>query len=86
MESQRRLSLIRCHVFITESTFGLPVYSWRPQAEVMADINQWWAENAANGIASVLSAYSLGKAQRISEHLDRNYRTRLYTWSRREYK
>ena len=33
---------VRCHCFITESTFGLPIYRWRPQAEVLADINAWW--------------------------------------------
>ena len=63
---------IACTHFITESTFGLPVYQWQPQAEVMQQINQWWAENAAAGRASLISAYSLGKAQRISEHLDRS--------------
>ena len=56
---------VRCDVFITESTFGLPVYRWRPDAEVFADINAWWAANAAVGRASVLMCYSFGKAQRI---------------------
>lgn len=60
----------RCHVFISECTFGLPVYRWQPQAEVMADINAWWAANAAAGQASLLSGYALGKAQRILQHLD----------------
>ncbi|RMG57199.1 MAG: ligase-associated DNA damage response exonuclease [Bacteroidetes bacterium] len=61
---------VRCHTFITESTFGLPVYRWRPQAAVMGEINAWWAANAAEGRASLLAAYSLGKAQRILKHLD----------------
>jgi putative mRNA 3-end processing factor len=61
---------VRCDVFITESTFGLPIYRWRPQAEVMADINAWWAENARAGRASVMQAYGLGKAQRLLRHLD----------------
>ncbi len=54
-----------CHTFISECTFGLPVFRWRPQAEVMAGLARWWAANAARGVTSVLSAYSLGKAQRI---------------------
>ena len=33
---------VRCHCFITESTFGLPIYRWQPQAELFADINDWW--------------------------------------------
>lgn len=61
---------IPCHTFITESTFGLPVYNWRPQAEVFADINAWWQTNAAAGKVSLLTGYSLGKAQRILRGLD----------------
>lgn len=61
---------VPCQHFITESTFGLPVYRWRPQAEVIAEINQWWAANAAAGKASLIAAYSLGKAQRILQHVN----------------
>ncbi|MEM6770947.1 MAG: ligase-associated DNA damage response exonuclease [Bacteroidota bacterium] len=61
---------VRCHTFITESTFGLPVYDWRPQAEVFAEINAWWRSNAAQGKVSFLTGYSLGKAQRILRGLD----------------
>lgn len=56
---------IRCHSFITECTFGLPAFKWRPQAEVLEDINSWWARNRDAGKTSVLLAYSLGKAQRL---------------------
>lgn len=61
---------VRCHTFITESTFGLPVYRWRNPVDVFADINQWWAANAAEGKASVLYGYSFGKAQRIVAGVD----------------
>jgi len=61
---------VRCHTFITESTFGLPIYRWMPQAALMADINAWWADNAALQRASVVFCYSLGKAQRILHGLD----------------
>jgi putative mRNA 3-end processing factor len=61
---------VRCHAFITESTFGLPIYRWRKQAEVMADVNDWWRENAAAGRASVIFAYALGKAQRLLANVD----------------
>ncbi|OLS52836.1 ligase-associated DNA damage response exonuclease [Rhodovulum sulfidophilum] len=56
---------VRCDTFISECTFGLPIFRWRPQAEVMAEIRDWWAENAALGRASLLGAYALGKAQRL---------------------
>lgn len=61
---------VRCDCFVTESTFGLPIYRWRPQAEVMAEINAWWRANAGAGRASLLLGYSLGKAQRLLAGLD----------------
>ena len=61
---------VRCDCFVTESTFGLPVYRWRPQAEVMAQVNAWWAANAAAGRASLLLGYSFGKAQRLLAGVD----------------
>lgn len=61
---------VRCDVFITESTFGLPIYRWADEAQVFAQINRWWAANAARGRASVLLAYSFGKAQRLLCGLD----------------
>ncbi|MBT8188533.1 MAG: ligase-associated DNA damage response exonuclease [Croceitalea sp.] len=61
---------VKCHTFITECTFGLPAFLWTPQKQVMNDINNWWAENKAQGQTSVLFGYSLGKAQRLLKHLD----------------
>lgn len=61
---------VRCHTFITESTFGLPVYRWPSQASVFADINAWWKSNADEGRASLLYGYALGKAQRLIAGLD----------------
>ena len=56
---------LRCHTFVTESTFGLPVYRWCPDREVFAQIADWWSRNAAAGRASVIFAYALGKSQRL---------------------
>jgi len=61
---------VRCHSFITESTFGLPIYKWPSQEEVFQSINQWWTQNKAKGKVSVLTGYSLGKAQRLIQGLD----------------
>src|SRR5579883_1998304 len=55
---------ICCHVFISECTFGLPIYRWRPQREILADVAAWWRSNRDAGRASLLYAYALGKAQR----------------------
>ena len=61
---------VACNTFITESTFGLPIYRWPSQAELLADINQWWRANAAAGRASVLFCYAFGKAQRLLHGID----------------
>ncbi len=56
---------VKCHVFITESTFGLPVYRWQPQEEIYQSIRDWIGLNKQKGRTTVLLAYSLGKAQRV---------------------
>ena len=61
---------VRCHSFITECTFGLPVFAWPSEADIAAEINAWWAANAAAGTYSLLGAYALGKAQRLLSLLD----------------
>jgi len=62
--------VVRCNTFITECTFGLPVYTWEPQRSIFNAIDAWWRTNAAEGVATVISAYSLGKAQRIMANVD----------------
>ena len=56
---------VTCHHFITESTFGLPVFRWQDQSDVATDINTWWAGCAAAGKTAFLGCYALGKAQRL---------------------
>jgi putative mRNA 3-end processing factor len=64
--------IVRCHTFITESTFGLPIYRWAPQEEVVDRINAWWRSNQERGKTSMLFGYALGKAQRLIAGLDRS--------------
>jgi putative mRNA 3-end processing factor len=61
---------VKCNVFISETTFGLPIYKWDPQVEVFNGINEWWRQNKEAGKASVLFGYSLGKAQRLIQNVD----------------
>ncbi len=61
---------VRCDTFITECNFGLPIYSWRPQAEIFAEFNRWWRQNQSASRASILHVYSLGKAQRVLAGVD----------------
>ena len=65
---------VRCDCFVTESTFGLPLYRWAPQAQVLAGINQWWADNADDGHASVLAS---------TAHSDQTSPIRRGLWVRR---
>lgn len=61
--------LVRCDTFITEATFGLPVYRWPDTRDVARDIIAWREECAARGETAILYCYALGKAQRILAEL-----------------
>jgi len=61
---------VRCHTFLTESTFALPIYRWPDPASVFAEINAWWQANQEQRQTSMLYAYSLGKAQRVLAGVD----------------
>ncbi|MDT8839199.1 ligase-associated DNA damage response exonuclease [Paraburkholderia fungorum] len=61
---------VRCDTFITESTFGLPIYRWDAPQSVFDGVASWWRHNAAEGRASVLFCYSFGKAQRVLASVD----------------
>jgi putative mRNA 3-end processing factor len=60
---------VKCHTFITESTFGLPVYHWQDQKWVFNEMEEWCKNNRNNDQLSILYGYSLGKAQRILQGL-----------------
>ena len=60
---------LRCDTFVTESTFGLPIYRWDPTHQVVSEILEWWNANREGGHASVLFCYTLGKAQRLLAEL-----------------
>jgi len=61
---------VRCHTFVTETTFGLPVFSWPSAAEVFGEIDSWWSANRAERRTSLLYGYALGKAQRLLSGVD----------------
>ena len=66
---------VKCNAFITESTFGLPIYKWKPQQEIYDDIITWISKNKESGKTSILIAYSLGKAQRVLQALKETTQT-----------
>lgn len=57
--------LQECDIFVTESTFGLPIYNWEQPEVIVNNIVKWWQENKLQGYASVIFCYALGKAQRL---------------------
>jgi putative mRNA 3-end processing factor len=61
--------VVECDTFITEATFGLPVYRWPDTADVAREIVEWRDHCATRGEAAVLLCYALGKAQRILAEL-----------------
>ncbi len=61
---------VACHSMITESTFGLPIYRWDPQEEIVESINQWWRESRDEGKCCLLYGYAVGKSQRLIAGLD----------------
>jgi putative mRNA 3-end processing factor len=62
---------VPCDTFITESTFGLPIYRWDPTESIVDEIVEWWRGNEAAGRTSVLFCYTIGKAQRVLAELAR---------------
>jgi putative mRNA 3-end processing factor len=62
----RAFEPVRCHTFVTESTIGLPIYRWPPQAEVLHDVNLWWWANQQAGRTTLLYGYALGGATALA--------------------
>ena len=60
---------VKCDVLVTESTFGLPIYRWKPGREIAEEIYEWWKEEKEH--PSILFCYAFGKAQRILAELNR---------------
>jgi putative mRNA 3-end processing factor len=57
--------VVPCDTFITEATFGLPIYRWHPTTETAREIYEWWQQCRAKGRSAMLFCYALGKAQRV---------------------
>jgi putative mRNA 3-end processing factor len=70
---------VRCHHFITESTFGLPVYNFPDAYEIHKQLNSWVEENTQQGLNSIIIGYALGKAQRILKTLETKQPILLHT-------
>ncbi|MGH7243508.1 MAG: ligase-associated DNA damage response exonuclease [Phycisphaerales bacterium] len=68
--------VVPCDVFITETTFAMPIYRWEPTETVIADLAAWWERNAIEENVSVVFCYSLGKAHRVLAEVRRHFERR----------
>ncbi|MGJ3248373.1 MAG: ligase-associated DNA damage response exonuclease [Elainellaceae cyanobacterium] len=59
--------VVPCDVFITEATFGLPIYNWDSGTDICQRIYDWWQGDQDR--ASILFCYAFGKAQRVLSEL-----------------
>ena len=60
---------VRCDVFVTESTFALPIYQWDPTSTVIDELREWWRANGERELTSIVFCYTIGKAQRLLAEL-----------------
>jgi putative mRNA 3-end processing factor len=63
--------VVPCDVFVTESTFALPIYRWDPTAVVIGELVDWWQANGRHGLTSIVFCYTIGKAQRLLAEIGR---------------
>jgi len=61
---------VRCHAVSTECTFGIPVFDWKSDEVLAAEINSLWQASRDTGRFAAIGAYSLGKAQRVMTMVD----------------
>jgi putative mRNA 3-end processing factor len=73
------LEPLRCHAFLTEATFGLPIFRWPADGEVLAGVREWWRSNRDAGRTSVLFAHPMGTCQRLLTLLDGDLPGPVYT-------
>lgn len=59
--------VVPCHCFITEATFGLPIYQWQSGAATTRQIYDWWQSDLSR--PTLLFCYAFGKAQRVLAEL-----------------
>lgn len=57
--------VVPCHTFITEATFGLPIYRWQPTTDTVREVYEWWQDCRQKGRTALLFCYALGKSQRV---------------------
>ncbi|MGD1899695.1 MAG: ligase-associated DNA damage response exonuclease [Phormidesmis sp.] len=59
--------VVECDAFITEATFGLPIYHWDGGEVTAEQIYSWWQNDPTR--PSLLFCYAFGKSQRVLAEL-----------------
>jgi putative mRNA 3-end processing factor len=59
--------VVECDSFITEATFGLPIYRWDSGEITAKQVYQWWQNDPTR--PSLLFCYAFGKSQRVLAEL-----------------
>ncbi len=73
--------IVKCDVFITESTFAIPIYVWPDINETMEEVHRWWKDCEKVGKTPILLGYSLGKAQRLIAELRKLTDKEIFSYS-----
>ncbi len=74
---------VKCHTFVTETTFGVPRFVWEPQETIFQRIYAWWQRNKEEGRISLLMGYPLGKSQHLLAFLS-EFDGRIYVHNETE--
>lgn len=74
---------VKCHTFVTETTFGVPRFVWEPQESIFQRIYAWWQRNKEEGRISLLMGYPLGKSQHLLAFLS-EFDGRIYVHNETE--
>jgi putative mRNA 3-end processing factor len=61
---------VRCHTFVTEATFALPIFRWPDTSEIRDAIHAWWRANQEAARSTLLFTHPVGQAQRLLAMLD----------------
>ena len=79
-ETCKKYETIKTDFIISESTFGLPIFKWDDPQDTAKEITKWVSLSPKK--TSVLFCYSLGKAQRLLNEINKtNHKHKIYTHS-----
>ena len=77
-ETCKKYEIVKTDYLISECTFGLPIFKWDQTKNIAINISKWI--NNSPDKTSLLFCYSLGKAQRLLNEINKtNFEGNIYT-------